>query len=96
MGKMDRRDLDVLTELEIWTSKRSFYEYKIQLYICSLEPLKKFKALADKDVEDTGILVCRVEKNTPMPSDTLAIPWTEFPKWLKDKLKTQPPEVRNY
>jgi hypothetical protein len=53
-----------------------------------LEPLIKFKALARKDAEDTGILICRVEKNTPMPSGTLAIPWTEFPKWLKSKIKT--------
>jgi hypothetical protein len=31
-----------------------------------------------------------------MPSDTLPIPWTEFPKWLKSKLKTLPFEVRNH
>jgi hypothetical protein len=43
-----------------------------------------------------GILVCRVEKKTPMLSDTLAIPWTEFPKWLKSKLKTQLLDVRNH
>lgn len=53
-----------------------------------LEPLIKFKALAKKDAADTGILVCRVEKRTPMPSNTLAIPWTEFPKWLKSKLES--------
>ena len=44
--------------------------------------------MAAKDAVDMGILVCHLEKNTPMPSDTLAIPWTEFPKWLKSKLKT--------
>jgi len=53
-----------------------------------IEPLKKFKALAGKDAMDKGILVCRVEKSTPMPSGTLAIPWTQLPKWLKSKLKT--------
>jgi hypothetical protein len=52
-----------------------------------LEPLKKFVALVGKDSSGMGILVCRVEKNTPMPSGTLAIPWAEFPKWLKSKFK---------
>jgi hypothetical protein len=53
-----------------------------------MEPLKKFEPLAGKDAMDKGILVCRVEKSTPTPSGTLAIPWTELPKWLKSKLKT--------
>jgi hypothetical protein len=61
-----------------------------------IEPLKKFEALAGKDPMDKGILACRVEKSTPMPSRTLAIPWTEFPKWLKSKLKTQRLELRNH
>lgn len=51
-----------------------------------LEPLKKFTALAGKDAVDTGILVCRIEKTMPLPSDTLALPWMEFSKWLKTKL----------
>ena len=43
--------------------------------------------MVGKDTAEMGILVCQVEKKTPMPLDTLAIPWTEFPKWLKSKLK---------
>jgi len=44
------------------------------------------------------ILIARltVEEKNPMPSDTLAIPWTKFPKWLKSKLKTLPFELRNH
>jgi predicted AAA+ superfamily ATPase len=52
-----------------------------------LEPLKRFNALAGKDAVDTGILVCRVEKKTPMPSNNFAIPWHEFPQWLRSQLK---------
>jgi hypothetical protein len=52
-----------------------------------IEPLKKFAALAGKRAEGKGILVCRIEKTTPLPSNTLAMPWQEFPKWLNDRVK---------
>ncbi len=47
-----------------------------------LEPLNKFKTIAGKDSAGTGLLVCRVNKSTPMPSDNQAIPWNYFPEWL--------------
>jgi hypothetical protein len=53
-----------------------------------VEPLNKFITLAGKESAREGILVCRVEKPTPMPSGILALPWQEFPRWLKSKLKT--------
>ena len=52
-----------------------------------VEPLNKFITLAGKESAQEGILVCRVEKSTPMPSGILALPWREFPRWLKSKLK---------
>ena len=51
-----------------------------------LEPLHKFSTLAGIKSTREGILVCRVEKPTPMPSGILALPWQEFPGWLKSKL----------
>jgi predicted AAA+ superfamily ATPase len=52
-----------------------------------LEPLDKFKALAGKEPSETGILVCRVEASTPMPSNNLALPWHSFPQWLLSRLE---------
>jgi len=51
-----------------------------------LEPLTKFKSIARKDAADTGLLVCRIEKISPMPSNNIAVPWHEFPGWLWSKL----------
>ena len=54
-----------------------------------IDPLNKFKALAGKDAAETGLLVCRVEKDTPLPSKNMAIPWYSFPKWLLSKLESK-------
>lgn len=51
-----------------------------------VEPLNKFKDLARGDAADTGLLVCRVEKPTKLPSNNLAIPWHNFSEWLWSKL----------
>ena len=51
------------------------------------EPLNKFKALAGKDAGEEGLLVCRVENSTPLPSKNMAIPWRDFPKWVLSKVK---------
>lgn len=51
-----------------------------------LEPLNKFKAAAGNDSAETGLLVCRVKRSTPLPLNNLAIPWHHFPEWLDDKL----------
>lgn len=47
-----------------------------------LEPLNRFKILAGNDAAERGILVCRIEKTIPMPSNNVAMPWHEFPGWL--------------
>lgn len=51
-----------------------------------LEPLNKFKNIAGKDASETGLLVCRVNRSIPMPSNNLAIPWNHFPDWLLSKI----------
>jgi len=50
------------------------------------EPLNKFKALAGKDGGEEGLLVCRIEKSTPLPFKNLAISWRYFPKWILSKV----------
>jgi len=52
-----------------------------------LEPLNKFAVLAGKTFVDKGILVCRIDKTRPMPSDNVAMPWSAFPEWLESVLK---------
>ena len=52
-----------------------------------LEPLNKFKTIVGRDSAETGILVCRVSKETPMSSNNLALPWASFPEWLLERMK---------
>ena len=52
-----------------------------------LKPMKSFRALAGKDVVEKGILVCRVKKRKDLPDDNQAMPWHEFPKWLRGELQ---------
>ncbi|NOZ69275.1 MAG: ATP-binding protein [Deferribacteres bacterium] len=51
-----------------------------------LEPLNKFRKLAGKEASEKGLLVCRVNRATPMPLNNLAIPWHYFPKWLSAEI----------
>jgi predicted AAA+ superfamily ATPase len=51
-----------------------------------IEPLNKFKTLTGKDAGETGLLVCRINKTTPLPSNNLAVSWHEFPNWLWDRV----------
>lgn len=51
-----------------------------------LEPIGRFKAIAGKDAADSGLVVCRIKKSAPMPSNNMAVPWNEFPKWLWESL----------
>lgn len=50
------------------------------------EPLDKFKALADDEAAESGVLVCRVEQSQPLPHGNLALPWRRFPTWLRERL----------
>jgi predicted AAA+ superfamily ATPase len=51
-----------------------------------LEPLNRFKTLAEDDALATGLLVCRVEQSQPLPHGHLALPWRQFPGWLQKQL----------
>jgi predicted AAA+ superfamily ATPase len=51
-----------------------------------LEPLNQFKGLAEPEGSPEGILICRVEKPTPLPQNNLALPWQKFPSWLQERL----------
>ena len=51
-----------------------------------LEPLNRFKSLVGTDGALEGVLICRIEKSTPLPHNNQAIPWQKFPEWLKERL----------
>jgi len=50
------------------------------------DPINKFRSIAGKDAAEGGILVCRIEKASPMPNNNIALPWHQFPAWLNDRL----------
>ena len=52
-----------------------------------LKPLNSFRKLAGKDAAEKGLLVCRVKEMKPLPDNNLALPWHEFPKWLRGELE---------
>lgn len=47
--------------------------------------LTKLKKMLGKDAGQ-GLLVCRTDQKISMPDDNLAIPWHEYPSWLKKQL----------
>jgi predicted AAA+ superfamily ATPase len=51
-----------------------------------LEPLIQFKSLARQEGSSEGVLICRVEKPTPLPQNNLALPWQKFPAWLRERI----------
>ena len=69
---------------------KKFDKNKVELYNFRMHVSRflssAFKSLAGKDAAETGLLVCRVKKSTPLPSNNLALPWQEFPSWLVEKL----------
>jgi predicted AAA+ superfamily ATPase len=50
------------------------------------DPINKFRSIAGKDAAESGILVCRIEKASPMPNNNIALPWHQFSAWLYDRL----------
>jgi len=48
-----------------------------------VEPMERFKNLAGSEAAGSGLLVCRVRQATPLPHGNLAIPWTEFPAYVR-------------
>jgi predicted AAA+ superfamily ATPase len=53
-----------------------------------LEPLNRFKALAGEQAHGTGLLVCRIDRERPLPGNNLALPWHGFPSWLRGVLSS--------
>jgi len=51
-----------------------------------LESLKRFRALAGEEGCEPGILVCRVPEEKPLPSGITAVPWQNFPAWLRREI----------
>lgn len=51
-----------------------------------LEPLNKFKKIAGKLSTGKGLLICNIEKQTPLPQGNTALPWNEFPDYLRKLL----------
>lgn len=51
-----------------------------------LEPLARFLSLAGDEALGHGIIVCRTERARALPNGHLALPWNEFPGWLRGRL----------
>ncbi len=50
------------------------------------EILTRFKALAGRDASPEGVLVCRTREPLTLPGGNLALPWRDFPGWLRERL----------
>jgi hypothetical protein len=48
--------------------------------------LDRWRALAGGSAASKGVLVCRIPERTALPSNNLALPWREFPRWLDESL----------
>ena len=46
----------------------------------------RFRKIAGDSAAEQGVLVCRVSEARPLPGGHLALPWTDFPKWLGKKV----------
>jgi len=55
-----------------------------------VDALQRFKVLAGAEASDRGLLVCRVPAPVELPHGNLAIPWRDFPAWLRDALDPGP------
>jgi predicted AAA+ superfamily ATPase len=49
-------------------------------------PLNRFVDTAGKAAAKRGLLVCRVPEPRPLPGGHLALPWAQFPGWLRERL----------
>ncbi len=47
--------------------------------------LDRFQTLAGEEAGEQGVVVCTVNKETPLPGGHLALPWTEFPGWIRER-----------
>lgn len=53
-----------------------------------VEPLERFRRLAGDTADSQGILVCRTAARRDLPRGHLALPWNEFPDWLRTRLES--------
>lgn len=51
------------------------------------EPLNRFLAIAGDEAGGPGILVCRADRQRPLPNGHVAMPWKSFPGWLRARLE---------
>ncbi len=47
------------------------------------EVLGRFKQLAGSKAAGPGVLVCNIPEPVTLPGDNLALPWRQFPQWLR-------------
>jgi predicted AAA+ superfamily ATPase len=48
--------------------------------------LTRFRTLASRDAAPEGVLVCRTPERHVLPGGNLALPWQEFPGWLRNQI----------
>lgn len=51
-----------------------------------VRPLQRFLEVAGDYGADDGVLVCRVAERTALPHGHTALPWWEYPQWLRERL----------
>ena len=51
-----------------------------------VQPLERFKGIAGEASVPQGALVCRVKERRALPHGHVALPWREFPDWLRGQL----------
>lgn len=50
------------------------------------QPLDRFRRTAGRAATEQGLLVCRIQEARPLPGGHRALPWSEFPGWLEERL----------
>jgi predicted AAA+ superfamily ATPase len=50
------------------------------------EALGRFKELAGSRAAGPGLLVCNIAEPVQLPGENLALPWRQFPGWLRQRL----------
>ncbi len=51
-----------------------------------LEPLSRFLSVAHDAAINRGIIVCRTDKARDLPKGHRALPWQEYPEWIRRRL----------
>jgi len=49
--------------------------------------LDRFKKLAGSEASKAGVIVCNVQKRVDLPGGNMALPWSEFSRWLDGLLR---------